>query len=306
MQLKDMEVFMTAARTQNLRAAADLLGVTQPAVSKAIRRLETSLGARLFERTARGVALTRIGEVLVERGQSLQGLVAQIRTEIGDISAGQSALVRLGSVPLSFEAVVVPLLAQMTRGDAPVRFDLHLQLSSELLRQLQAGTLDLAIAAMPAERPPELNSLVLGSVISHVVVARSHPILRKPFTLADLAAQQWVLAPPDVALHQWVAGVFREAGHPLPAPIVQSDSSPQTFRSLVRQTRLLTVMTEALPRAEIGEGLVPLGPPAPRRQVQLALFWRRNAFFSSAMLRCRAEIRRLFHAAAEARQRSHP
>lgn len=305
MQLKDMEVFLTAARTQNLRAAADVLGVTQPAVSKAIRRLEDSLGGRLFERTARGVALTRIGDVLLERGQALQGLVAQIRTEIGDISAGQSGLVRLGCVPITVDAVVVPLLAQMTRAAAGLRFDVHVQLSSELLRRLQAGELDLAVAAMPTERPADLNSVALGSVSSYVVVCKSHPLLRQPWTLADLARQHWLLPPPDVTLHQWVADFFREAGHPLPACTVQSDASPITFRSLVRQSTLVTVMTEELPRAAPGEGLVALGAPAPRRQVQLALFWRRKAFFSTAMQQCRAEIRRLFGAAGETRARSH-
>lgn len=305
MQLKDMDVFLTAARTQNLRAAAELLGVTQPAVSKAIRRLEDSLGGRVFERTARGVALTRIGEVLLERGQSLQGMVAQIRTEIGDISAGQSGLVRLGAVPITVDAIVAPLLAQLTGGPEPLRFDVHVQLSSELLRQLQSGVLDLAIAAIPAQRPADLTSVALGSVNSSVVVCKSHPILRKPFTLADLAQQHWVLPPPDVTLHQWVAGVFRDAGHPLPPCLVQSDASPLIFRSLVRQSTLVTVMTEELPRGGFGDGLVPLGPPAPRRQVQLALFWRRRAFFSAAMQRCRAEIRRLSGATGEGRGRSH-
>src|SRR5205085_1357546 len=132
----DVDVFLAAARTQNLRAAAEVLGITQPAVSKAVHRLEASLGGRLFERTPRGVALTRIGELLLERGQSLQGLVAQIRTEVDDITSGQSGLVRLGAVPLTFDAVIVPLLAQLTAGDSALRFDLHVQLSAELLRQV--------------------------------------------------------------------------------------------------------------------------------------------------------------------------
>lgn len=294
MQLKDLRTFAVAAGTQNLRAAADVLGVTQPAVSKSIRRLEDALGGKVFERTARGVALTRVGEVLYRRSQALDALVNDIQTEIGDINAGTSALVRLGAVPIMVEPVVVPTLARLTSGPSPLRFDVHVQLSAGLLRALQAGELDLAIAAMPSERPADLTSIALGTGRSYVVAASTHPMLKKAFTLADLARQQWLLPPPDLALSQWIAGVFHDAGLVLPPYTVQSDASPSMFTALVRSTHLLSVMTEELLESGLGKGLVALPAPAPQRQVQMGLFWRRKAFFTEPMQRCRAEVKGVF------------
>jgi len=294
MQLKDVRIFMTAAGTQNLRAAADVLGVTQPAISKAIARLEASLGGKVFERTARGVALTRIGEVLLERGKALRAIVSDIETEIGDISAGNAGLVRLGTVPLALESVIARVLSRQVSSRTALRFDVRVQLSSELLRLLEAGTLDLAIAAMPSKRVPELTSVVLYTSRSYVVACRSHPIHARPFTLADLAREQWLLPPPDVALCQWIAGEFQAVGLTLPPYTVQSDASPLMFKALVRNTGLLTVMTEEMLGQGVDTDLVQLPAPAPQRRVQIGLFWRRKAFFSMPMQRCRAQIRTAF------------
>ena len=71
MQLKDLQAFQTIAEMGNLHHAAHALGVTQPALTKTVQRLETALGVRLLERTARGVALTSIGRTLVARSRTL-------------------------------------------------------------------------------------------------------------------------------------------------------------------------------------------------------------------------------------------
>src|SRR4029079_16972168 len=69
-QLRDLQVFFTVADRGSMAKAAVDLGVTQPSVSGVISDLETSLGARLFERSPRGVELTRVGQALLVRGRA--------------------------------------------------------------------------------------------------------------------------------------------------------------------------------------------------------------------------------------------
>ncbi|MES2532882.1 MAG: LysR family transcriptional regulator, partial [Pseudomonadota bacterium] len=125
MQIKDVSAFVKAAEAGNLHVAAERIGITQPALTKSIRRLETALEVQLFERTARGVALTPIGAVLYERSHTLELLVGDIRTEIADLKAGGGGLVRIGAVPAVVESAVAPMLARCMEDDGAMRFDIQ-------------------------------------------------------------------------------------------------------------------------------------------------------------------------------------
>lgn len=302
MQFKDLLAFQKIADLGNLHSAAHVLGVTQPALSKSVQRLETALGVRLFERTARGVALTSIGRTLYARNRTLGQMVEDIRTEIHDLQTGQSGELRIGSVPALVDTVVSPMLASfLSTGDA-ARFRVHVQLSGSLLRQLTAGHLDFAVAAVQDQVPAELGCTVLGDQQSFIVARKGHPLRRRKFTLADLASQQWVLPPGDVALRAWVDTLFSSQGLAAPAIFVEADASPVVFAALVGSTDLLAVMAADSLLSPTASGLSPLPPPAPQWALQIGLFWRRSAYFSSLMKNCRQELIRAFSDRAGFRQ----
>lgn len=298
MQIKDVSAFVKAAEAGNLHAAAAVIGITQPALTKSIRRLETALEVRLFERTARGVALTPIGKVLYERSRALELLVADIRTEVADIKSGGSGLVRIGAVPAVVESVVAPMLTRFVDGDGALRFDIQVRLSGGLLRSLQAGQLDLAVATIPPELPADLSVTPLAALRSAVVAREGHAMLGRSFTLSELAGQKWLLPPSDILLRQWVTAMFVDHGLVPPEVAVQADASPAIFAALVRSTDLLTVMTNAMLHSSMGVGLASLPPPARTWEIQLGLFWRRKGFFSTAMTQCRDQLERAFRGAA--------
>ena len=91
-------------------------------------------------------------------------------------------------------------------------------------------------------------------------------------------------------LRQWVEAMFRDHGLNEPTVFVETDASPAIFAALVRNTTLLTVLTREMLESPMGAGLVPLGAPAPTWTIELALFWRREAYFSALMEKCRQRI----------------
>lgn len=296
MQLKDLQSFRIVAELGNLHSAADVLGVTQPALSKAIQRLETSLGVRLFERTPRGVALTAIGQALYARNLRLGQLVDDMRQEVQDLKTGQSGELRIGTVPAVVESVVTPVLASFLGAPRAVRFQAHVQLSGVLMHQLETGLLDFAIAAVQDPTPAALSCVVLGEQQSFVVARKGHPLHRRPFTLQDMASQPWALPPSNIALRVWVESMFAEAGIEMPAAFLQTDASPAVFAPLVRTSNLLTVMTADSLGASSGAGLAALPAPAPVWALQIGLFWRRNAYFSAVMKDFRDQVVAVFSA----------
>lgn len=290
MQLKDLRTFVLIAQTGNLHRAAERAGVSQPAISKAVRRLESALQVRLFERTSRGVILTAYGQALYDRADTVQTLTRDIELEIADMRHGRAGTLRLGAVPALVEKIVAPVLAHFLEHRDDVRFEMCVQLSNELLRNLNEGELDLVIAAMPASGPGDLNYLPLGEQEACVVACRHHPLAHTAFTLQDLAAQKWLLLPADITLRQWIEAMFRTAQVPAPRVFVQTDATPAVFAALMRNTRLLTILTRDMLESHMGAGLVALGSPAPAWSIPLALFWRRQAYFSALMMQCRERI----------------
>src|SRR5690606_22598772 len=114
------------------------------------------------------------------------------------------------------------------------------------------------------------------------------------FSVADMAAQPWVLPPQNISLRAWVEALFEEAGMAALPAFVYTDASPAAFAQLVRSTRALTVMTADSLASPLGSGLVALPLPAPTWSLQIGLFWRRSAYFSAPMAEFRAQVGQAF------------
>jgi len=295
MQLKDLRWFCLAVDRGSLHAAADELAVTQPALSKAVRRLEAALGAQLLERMPRGVAPTGVGQLLYQRARALGNWVHDTEVLVQDLKTGQSGQLRVGVVPAMVESVLTPVLADFLSEGPGATFQTSVQLSGALLHELESGALDFAIAAMHPDRsPPALSCLPLGTQRSSIVARKEHPLFRRRFTIKDLGNEQWVLPPANITLRGWVDSMFRRAGVAATPGFVYTDATPAVFAQLVRRTSLLTVMADDSLRAAGSAGLAALGEPAPTWALKIGLFWRRNAYFSSLMERFRDRVHLAF------------
>ncbi|WP_226348759.1 LysR family transcriptional regulator [Alcaligenes sp. 13f] len=99
LNFRDLKYFQIVAELGNVGLAADKLGRTKPALSKAIHRLEDAFECELFERKGRGIQLTAVGEVLLARARLLRGATEEVLREVNDFSRGQAGHVRIGSGP---------------------------------------------------------------------------------------------------------------------------------------------------------------------------------------------------------------
>src|SRR3954463_8014867 len=105
MELRDIEYFAVIAEHGNLGRAADALGLSQPALSKSLRRLEQATHVKLVKRTPKGVELTAEGSVLLLRVRELRLSLQSVAREIADVSQGRVGHLRTGvgpSIPEQF------------------------------------------------------------------------------------------------------------------------------------------------------------------------------------------------------------
>ncbi|MDP2212402.1 LysR family transcriptional regulator [Phenylobacterium sp.] len=182
--LEAMAIFAKVVELKSFSAAADELKLSKATVSKAVTRLEARLGARLFNRTSRRLALTEAGLRLAEPATRLLADGQAAEDEILAQSAQPRGLVRLAS-PMSFGLLeVAPLLPDFLTAYAEVSVDLHM--SDEAVDLIGLGfDMALRIAALPDS---SLLARKIGQVPRHVVAAPAYLAARgRPTHPAHLA-----------------------------------------------------------------------------------------------------------------------
>ncbi|RKN16053.1 LysR family transcriptional regulator [Micromonospora musae] len=150
-QLHQLRYFVAVAEVRHFTQAADIVGITQPSLSKQIHALEGDLGAPLFERVRGNIALTAAGEVLLPLARRILADVDTATREVQELVGLRRGRVRLGATPSLATSLAPPVLRRFR--DAHPAVDLRVEEggSQDLVRDLLRGDLDLALIIMPAQ-----------------------------------------------------------------------------------------------------------------------------------------------------------
>lgn len=196
MRLQHLHLLVTLADTGSLRAAAEVLNVTQPALSKSLRQLEEEFGTTLVQRSAKGARLAPAGELVAARAATIVRELARAREDVAWHMRHLTGLVTLGVSPAVAILLAPKAIARFRSRWPQVRLRIRDALYPNALRQLRAGELDLALGPLPVEGVgPDLVVQPLFDSQDVIVARRGHP-LAKARRLADLAGAAWVLTGP--------------------------------------------------------------------------------------------------------------
>ncbi len=276
--LKQLRYFVALAETGGFGRAAEVVHVTQPALSQQIKELETILGARLVDRLPRSIALTRVGHEVLARAR-------RILAEVGDLeqavrwSGGLSGRLRLGVIP-TVAPYLLPLALTRLRGqDLTLDIRIREARTETLLDALGQGALDAVVAALPltsdalvAEPLFDDRFVLAGSA------ARLHRWAAATETLrpTELAADQLLLLDEGHCLADQALEVCGLAGR---GQVDLGASSLSTLSGLVAEGFGLTLLPELALRAETAAapGLALMRFEGPEPQRALALIRRRGS-----------------------------
>ncbi|GGU17553.1 LysR substrate-binding domain-containing protein [Nocardioides albus] len=214
MELRHLRYFAAVAETCHFGQAAAQLHIAQPALSQAIRQLESELDVTLFTRTTRQVSLTPAGEFLRTEAARVLAAVDDSVRGVRRIGAGRHGLVRLGLTgTASFSHL--PGIARVVKRELPeVALEIHADLLTPAqCERLQSGALDLGVLRPPATgegltlRTLEVEPLALAIPVDHRLAVE--PVV----ALADLRTEPFVAySARDSAVNEAVLRSCREAG----------------------------------------------------------------------------------------------
>ncbi|GAA4445777.1 LysR family transcriptional regulator [Novipirellula rosea] len=191
MEFDQLTHFLKIAQTENITRAAEELGLSQPAVSRSLQRLEEEIGQPLFERQSRKMVLTDAGELLVSRARQIMSIIDDTLSEITD--DGQSGRIRLGAIPTIAPYFLPGLLHHFTSAFPKARLLVQEEPTQSLLQRLTQGELDLAILALPIPaKYLEIDTLFEEELL--LVMPQGHPLSqKKQIKLADIQTLPFVL-----------------------------------------------------------------------------------------------------------------
>jgi DNA-binding transcriptional LysR family regulator len=196
MRLQHLHLILKLAQTGSLRASAQALNVTQPALSKALKQLEEEFGTALVLRTPKGVRLAPAGELLAARAATVVREIERAREEVTWHTQHAQATVTVGVSPAAALMLVPRAVTQFQIRWPQVRVRLVDALYPKVLQQLRSGELDLALGPLPSSGlGSDLDVQKLIDSPEVIAARESHP-LAKCKHLVGLESASWVLTGP--------------------------------------------------------------------------------------------------------------
>jgi DNA-binding transcriptional LysR family regulator len=226
MELRQLRHFMAVVRLANISAAAEQLGLTQPALSKSIRMLEQSLGVRLLDRGPAGVRMTLFGERLKVYADMVLALSDEAREEIDALRGARRGSLRIGCVAAVLRSLVPQAVAALKDRYPDVDIVVSEGLNDTLVDALRSGRLDVAIAARPdSSSDPDLEFRILLEEPIEFIAGPCHPLAgRTRVELADLVPFAWLVPPRPEPDRLKLDGLFVASGLPKPRTAIETTS----------------------------------------------------------------------------------
>jgi DNA-binding transcriptional LysR family regulator len=293
---RHLTAFNTVVSTGTLGRAAEALQVTQPALSRTIRRLEQQVGAPLFERHSKGMQLTDIGRALLPHSTLLEREGERAAEEIKAMLGLDKGTIRVGAVG-SIACMVLPLAIGRTCEKWPnLQVRMIEGVWDRLADALLSHEIDLALSTATEDVDEEIVAVkdCRWEDTSFVVAGENHPLRKmNKVTLSDTLGERWVSLPKGTDPFAHVRKVFARFGLGLPNIVVET-RSVTALKGLVGQCGFLGWMPEPMYAAERTAGLIDALPiPGASDTRTLTAFRRRAGILPGPSVKLLEELRKL-------------
>lgn len=255
MNLTQLRDFLAVIEAGSIHGAARALKISQPTLTRSIRRLEAELHIKLLERMSRGVVPTSAGNVFLTRARIVQNELSRAQEELAQLAGEKAGTVTFGVMPQAANHILASALTQFRREHrfANVRIvDGH---PHELLPRLREGSLDFFIGPRSQGK---LDSNIRSHPLfrSELMIAgrHGHP-LRHARSLRELVDAEWLVFRPAGWAGAIVPDLFEQNGLPVPRSVVWCESYPALL-ALLAGTDIIGALSVRALQSRYGRGVI--------------------------------------------------
>lgn len=284
---RQLRAFLSIAKCGSLGLAAEALHVTQPALSRIVRRLEEQLGVQLFERRTTGMELTSFGHALLPHATVLSEEAAVAIEQINSLRGLGHGTLRIGAIG-SVAIMVLPGVLERMLTQWP-KLHVHITEAVEDLLEvaLTNNAIDVAISGAIPESPDIVQVSKHNFTDRYAVIsAASHPLQKRAkLTLADIVSVPWVMPSVEAEPRRQFNALIARLGVTPPRIAVET-RSPSVIKAMVARTSYLGWLPEPLFATEQAAGLIkPLPVKEFASQRRFFVYRRRRSFMPPPVLK---------------------
>jgi LysR family pca operon transcriptional activator len=256
-KFRHLQTFVEVARQKSVMKAAELLHVSQPAVTKTIRELEEVLGVAVVERDGRGIKITRYGEVFLKHAGAALTALRQGFDSVSQALSGDAPPIRIGALPTVSTRIMPKAMRLFLEEGTGARIKIVTGENAVLLEQLRVGDLDLVVGRLAA--PEKMAGFSFEHLYSEQVVfcvRAGHPLLAASSAVfAGLDAYP-VLMPTRASIIRPFVESFLIT-HGIAGLANQIETVSEAFgRAFVRESDAIWIISEGVVAADIAEGML--------------------------------------------------
>ena len=284
-KLRDLAIFAAVVQAGSMAKAAGKLALTQPAVSQSIAELESACGVRLLERGPRGIEATRFGTAMVSRAAEAFDAVRLALRDIEFLADSASGEVWVGASESYVAGGVLARIIERMGKQYP-RISIHAIEANTAARQfeeLRARKVDLMLGRIsgPIADDDLTEARLFDEPIQVVAGTASRWARRRRIELAELAQEQWILAPPHTVVNDMVANAFRAQGLTPPSLRVTTYSM-QLRMQLLESGQYLTVLPASAVKFNAGRWSIKALPIKLGQDLPVSVITLKNRTLSAA------------------------
>ena len=254
-KFRHLQTFIEVARQKSVGKAAEVLSITQPAVTRTIRELEDDLGASLFEREGRGIRISAFGEVFLKHaGES----IAAVRRGVDSIAQAKRSIgppIRIGALPTASASLMPEAVAEFLRAGTGSRATVVTGENRWLLDALRIGELDLVVGRLAApERMTGLHFEPLYAEEVVFLVRAGHALVqRRNFSLGEIANFTVLMPPPGSVIRPFVDRLLLTNGIGELTNVVETVSDSFS-RAFVERYDAIWIISRGVVESDIAAG----------------------------------------------------
>ena len=254
LRIQQLDMLLHLMENRSISETADKLGLTQSAVTKSLKELESGFSVRLFDRTSRGLRPTAYGKVLERFAHDAVIGLQSAHETIRALRFGERGHVGLGLVPGAGQGIVARALQRIRAQHPDLSIELQVEPTSPLLDALHAGLIDIALVHPPVGLDLDRFSYVpAGSEALRVLVRPEHPLLAMEPALRDGASAAWAVPARDEPVRQLVDAAMVRAGLAPPGDVIELPLHAGAAE-LAQQLDVIVVLPDALAQPYLRTG----------------------------------------------------
>ena len=260
LRMRQLALLLAVGERGTLREAANRLGMTQPAATKMIHELETTLGHALFERAGRRLRLTDAGHCVLGYFRGIRGTMESLSRELAEIELGGAGQLSVGCIMAPSPTLLTRAVVQLKQAYPLLSVHITVDTSDHLLDLLRQGELDVAVGRLREPHRQDYQFSALENEALSIVVGIQHPLAkRRVVRFADLLKYAWILQPPGSPMRQVIEQEFRDQHTALPNGLIET-ASILTTTDLLSETHMVGVLPSSIAQRYQQHRLVSIVP----------------------------------------------